>query len=644
MTAEGALLEAILDDIGQRFEVLRTLNASVYRALSLLDLTTWRATQSPAAHLSEICTLLFTKFKHELWRDAINITRAQDTGGSSSSSSSRVNKFELVLDFGRAMSRRSQADLRGRHTVFAQAFRVMHQMPPADLRVHGKLYKATLRGMGSHDDGGPYRQSFTQYTAELQAVPGVGLFLPCANRANQIHVNRDRWLPNPAATSAIQVQMFEFVGKLMGIAVRNQEFLDLRLPSLVWKQLVNQVPTIDDLRAVDLLTVANLEETATGGNGSQGLAFTAIMLDGREVELMAGGSQLFVTRDNYEQWAQLTLEFKIQEFDVQVEAIRRGLATIVPQRMLMLFSWEELELMVCGEPHIDLELLREMTVYSDCAETDRHIQLFWKVLEGFTDEQRSAYLKFVWGRSRLPLRRQDWEQAHKLAAFHPPKPSPGNTPAPLDEYLPFGHTCYFTLDVPRYSSEEIMRSKLLFAIENCPEIDGDQTTTGRRAAAMGFEIYSDDEGDEDDNDDDDNDSNAMGDNSESAGGSAAAAAVAGGFDEFERTVSSSNMPGGGGGTPDASESGTDAGGSRATPSSSPGGRTLRRSTPGSPASGGTGLPPLSPTLSLMSNAYAYGVSAPFSALEMLPPSSFSWDDSLSLSTEGGFDLDDDEVF
>ncbi len=39
-----------------------------------------------------------------------------------------IRKFEVVLDFGRAMNKRHLADVHGRLTVFAQAFRAMHPM------------------------------------------------------------------------------------------------------------------------------------------------------------------------------------------------------------------------------------------------------------------------------------------------------------------------------------------------------------------------------------------------------------------------------------------------------------------------------------------------------------------------------------
>jgi len=473
-------LDEIIQDIAQRFDVVRALNSSVHDALALLDLSGWKDPRSAAAQLSECAGLLFDKFKLPLWQDAISSTKAED-----------IHKFEVVLDFGKAMSKRHLPDLYGRHTVFAQAFRIMHPMPPKTLRAHGKLYKCVMRGMASHDDGGPYRQSFQEYCNELQSLPGVGLLLPCSNRANEIRINRDRWLPNPAATSPVQISMFEFLGKLMGIAIRNVELLDLRLPSLVWKPLVNQVPAIDDLRAVDVLTVNSIEAPMTS---DQDLYFTAVTLDGRENDLVPNGSLIKVTPETHADWARRTLEFKIHEFDVQMEAIRRGLATIVPQRLLMLFRWDELELMVCGQPKLDLALLKKMTVYSDCSESDNHVQFFWEVLESMTEEQKSGYLKFVWGRSRLPVEKEAWEQPHKIAAFHPPRGSHGRPAPEVDTLLPYAHTCYFTIDLPRYSSSDILRRRLLYAIENCLEIDGDQTTTGRRAAAMGFDI---DESDDD---------------------------------------------------------------------------------------------------------------------------------------------------
>lgn len=43
------------------------------------------------------------------------------------------------------------------------------------------------------------------------------------------------------------------------------------------------------------------------------------------------------------------------------------------------------------------------------------------------------------------------------------------------EALPHAHTCFFSIDIPEYKSEKIMRAKILTAITMCGEIDTDGT-------------------------------------------------------------------------------------------------------------------------------------------------------------------------
>jgi hypothetical protein len=42
-----------------------------------------------------------------------------------------------------------------------------------------------------------------------------------------------------------------------------------------------------------------------------------------------------------------------------------------------------------------------------------------------------------------------------------------------DDYLPHAQTCFFSLSLPRYSSKEVLRAKLLLAIANSPNMDAD---------------------------------------------------------------------------------------------------------------------------------------------------------------------------
>lgn len=163
--------------------------------------------------------------------------------------------------------------------------------------------------------------------------------------------------------------------------------------------------------------------------------------------------------------------------------------------------------MVCGVAEVDIKLLESVTEYSSCRSTDSHIILFWKVLSDFSNDEKAAFVRFVWGRSRLPLTASGFSQRFKIQSF--PR-------SPPDSYLPVSHTCFFSLgisslviycdisfllfyitevadiltyciELPQYSSIEVMREKLRYAIFNCAAIDGDDTTAGIEAGNMQWE-------------------------------------------------------------------------------------------------------------------------------------------------------------
>jgi len=74
------------------------------------------------------------------------------------------------------------------------------------------------------------------------------------------------------------------------------------------------------------------------------------------------------------------------------------------------------------------------------------------------------YLKFVWGRSRLPLNLSDLNRQHKIEFYR----------SRSRDSLPISHTCFFTIDLPEYSSEEMLQKRLLYAIQYCGDIDADR--------------------------------------------------------------------------------------------------------------------------------------------------------------------------
>lgn len=73
------------------------------------------------------------------------------------------------------------------------------------------------------------------------------------------------------------------------------------------------------------------------------------------------------------------------------------------------------------------------------------------------------YLKFVWGRSRLPIDMKGMRQQHTVTLAR----SMGKTA------LPEAHTCFFEVDLPEYADDKTMKEKILIAVTMCGEIDLD---------------------------------------------------------------------------------------------------------------------------------------------------------------------------
>ena len=144
-----------------------------------------------------------------------------------------------------------------------------------------------------------------------------------------------------------------------------------------------------------------------------------------------------------------------------------GMSSVLPTELLPLFTPTEIERLVCGVRNVDVNLLKQCTEYEDVEPDAPHVVAFWEVLEEFQPEERAQFLKFVWARSRLPISASDFPMNFKLQGAQ------GGAKESPDSWLPHAQTCFFSLALPAYSSKEVLREKLLFAIKNSPNMDAD---------------------------------------------------------------------------------------------------------------------------------------------------------------------------
>jgi hypothetical protein len=142
-----------------------------------------------------------------------------------------------------------------------------------------------------------------------------------------------------------------------------------------------------------------------------------------------------------------------------------------------MFTADVLESRVAGSKAMDVDLLIRMTSFRGHSESSNVVTWLWEVLRSYSPEDQAAFLRFAWGRSRLPLREADFDKRFTIASLDVGRP---------DAYLPVSHTCFFAIDLPRYSTKQILEDKLTLAIRNCLEIDGDNTSSSEQAGAQGL--------------------------------------------------------------------------------------------------------------------------------------------------------------
>ena len=128
------------------------------------------------------------------------------------------------------------------------------------------------------------------------------------------------------------------------------------------------------------------------------------------------------------------------------------------------------------EPYTDQhlrEVLKRANTFAcvGVSPNQRHVRYFWAALRKFAPAQRTAFLRFVWGRSRLPASAGEWgDVKFTIHTKHASQP---------DGFYPVAHTCFFSLELPAYTTAAICHARLLYAITHCQDIDVD-TTTGAR--------------------------------------------------------------------------------------------------------------------------------------------------------------------
>ncbi|XP_061088693.1 E3 ubiquitin-protein ligase HECTD1 isoform X4 [Conger conger] len=176
------------------------------------------------------------------------------------------------------------------------------------------------------------------------------------------------------------------------------------------------------------------------------------------VDLKPNGEDEMVTMDNAEDYVELMFDFCMHTgIQKQMEAFRDGFNRVFPMEKLSSFSHKEVQMILCGNqcPSWTSEDIVNYTEPKLGYTRDSPGFLrFVRVLCSMSSDERKAFLQFTTGCSTLP--------PGGLANLHPRLTIVRKVDA-TDASYPSVNTCVHYLKLPEYSSEEIMRERLLAA-------------------------------------------------------------------------------------------------------------------------------------------------------------------------------------
>eukprot|EP00816_Leptocylindrus_hargravesii_P011570 CAMPEP_0196810088 /NCGR_PEP_ID=MMETSP1362-20130617/9924_1 /TAXON_ID=163516 /ORGANISM="Leptocylindrus danicus, Strain CCMP1856" /LENGTH=868 /DNA_ID=CAMNT_0042184955 /DNA_START=356 /DNA_END=2963 /DNA_ORIENTATION=+ len=358
----------------------------------------------------------------------------------------------------------------------------IEQLYPLRQELRGNVKISLVNQLGvperGIDGGGLFREFLHDLMVEMFLH---GNYFQLLEHSQQLWWNTE--LATAVANDAEMLEHYEFMGMMLAKAVHcgmliNTQFCD----ALLNTALLHQNNTLSDLRNMDEDFYRNLQSLRDlDGVKLQALGLTFVSMDGT-VPLLPNGQNTLVTTENVVLYIHLMAHWKLNvQCRAQAKAFQHGFTQVIPidnsNNILRLFSPQELQKLIGGDDTvsgIDVVGLKQHMVYAGGYHPSQPImKWFWEVLEEMTPQQQRQFLKFMTSCSRQPL----------LGFGHlEPKPciqqirvrdeeinvnaTTENDSASNNVKLPTSSTCMNLLKLPCYGSKELLRKKLLYAIES----------------------------------------------------------------------------------------------------------------------------------------------------------------------------------
>ncbi|XP_065763629.1 E3 ISG15--protein ligase HERC5 isoform X3 [Muntiacus reevesi] len=400
----------------------------MFKRAIVAQLHYWTESSENNCHIKALLEMLKKLHREKKFRACMRLAGIVDQEGSALS---LLPTFNLIV-------RRSH--------LIEDVFNQLNQVENEDLR---RELMVSFSGEIGYDFGG-VRAEFFYCLFQEMTRPEYGMFT-YPEEASYM------WFP---VRPKFEEKSYFFFGLLCGLSLFNCNVADIPFPLALFKKLLDQTPSLEDLKELSPVLGKNLQTLLDDDGNDLEEVFHIhfnVHWDENDVDLIPDGSQIIVDQANKRDYVSKYVNYI---FNISVKAVyeefQRGFYKVCDKEIIEFFHPEELKDVIIGNTDYDWETFEKNAHYEHGYDSSHPtIVMFWKALHKLTLEEKKKFLVFLTGTDRIQIKGL---KNMKITFCCPEN---------LNEKDPIrAQTCFSLLYLPKYSTMERVEEALQTAINN----------------------------------------------------------------------------------------------------------------------------------------------------------------------------------
>ena len=322
--------------------------------------------------------------------------------------------------------------------------------------------KVKFKGEEEGDAGGIMREWLTSLFKEFQK-PENKLFTKADTTDFSLKVYND------GNFNKNKLKIFDFIGKIFVLALLDELTINSCFNIYIYKIILDEPVDIEDLVFIDTEiyhSIKKLQKLEDFSNLELYFAENEKDENGniKNVNLILDGANIPVTKDNVKYYFQKKIEYIMNKDRPYINHIKKSIFSYIPESLIKIFTANELELILNGQPFIDVSDWIENTIYEGYEPTDQIIINFWNIVKELSQDKLSRLLQFSTGSTRVPVGGFKSLMSNR-GNFSPFSICKMEYEKGKKNYIK-ARTCFNRINLPNFPDEETLLEGINFVIDN----------------------------------------------------------------------------------------------------------------------------------------------------------------------------------